>query len=200
MNATFWDEKYANSDYIYGTEPNAYLRSQAFRMAPGARALAIADGEGRNGVWLAAQGLDVLSVDQSATGMAKAERLARRQGVRLRTVVADLLRWNWPVEAFDLVAAIFAHFPPAERSFVHSRCVAALRPGGLLVLEGFHKRQLGKGTGGPPVAEMLLDAGELRQDFRELEILELLERTVRLSEGSHHRGDGEVVRLLARKT
>lgn len=199
MSADFWDNRYAADGYVYGTAPNAFLRAQAFRLRPDMRALALADGEGRNGVWLAEQGLEVVSVDQSAVGLEKARRLAETRGVRLATERADLLRWAWPRSGFDVVAAIYAHFPPDERHFVHARAAEALRQGGLLLLEAFHKAQLGRGTGGPKVTEMLYDADILRQDFAGLTILELTEGVILLDEGDGHRGEGAIVRLVARR-
>lgn len=109
---SFWDRRYDVPEYVYGTEPNAFLVSKQHLLRPGMTALAVADGEGRNGVWLAEQGLDVLAVDGSPVAVEKARRLARARGVTLRTEVADLLDWAWPAGAFDLVVAIFIHFMP----------------------------------------------------------------------------------------
>ena len=189
-----WDERFAGDDYAYGTEPNNYLRAQAWRLRPGMTALSVADGEGRNGVWLAGQGLDVSSVDSSAVGLAKAQRLAGDRGVRLTTVQSDLLEWQWGNQAFDLIASIYMHFAPEVRPRMHRAMIDALRPGGLVVLEAFRKRQPGRGTGSP-----VYQPDELRDDFAGLQLLELLAGTVTLDEGSFHRGPAEVVRLLARK-
>ena len=119
--------------YLFGTAPNAFLAAQADRLRGRKTALSVADGEGRNGVWLAEQGLDVLAVDYSPTALAKAETLARERGVRLRTEVADLTRWHWPRAAFDVIAAIFAHFAGAERDAFFANLTNALKPGGLLL-------------------------------------------------------------------
>ena len=110
-----WETRYRPPDYLFGKEPNAFLKSQAHRLRPGQTALSVADGEGRNGVWLAEQGLDVLAVDFSETALTKARALARDRGVRIATEVADLTSWRWPKAAFDLIVAIFIHFGGAER-------------------------------------------------------------------------------------
>jgi SAM-dependent methyltransferase len=150
-------------------------------------------------VWLAEHRLAVTSIDWSATGLAKASALANARGVRIRTVVADLVTWDWPVEAFDLVAWIFVHLPPADRAVVVARAAAALAPGGLLVLEGFTAAQEDRRSGGPRDAELLWSAALVREGFAELELLECLEGTVLLDEGPKHQGHAEVVRALLRK-
>jgi hypothetical protein len=199
MNADTWNQRFGADHYLYGTEPNAYLRSQGWRFDPGAEALVLADGEGRNGVWLATQGLKVLSVDQSSVGLAKAERLAAERGTAIRTETADLARWGWPVASFDLAVLIFAHFPSAIRPTIHRHAAAALRPGGLLLLEAFRPAQIGRTSGGPKDTDLLYTPAALAADVAGMEILELLEGTVSLDEGALHRGEGEVVRLLARR-
>jgi SAM-dependent methyltransferase len=192
-----WDKRYAAEDYVFGIQPNAFLRAQTPRLRPGMTALALADGEGRNGVWLAEQGLAVTSVDLSAAGMAKASRLALERHVDLVTVCADLLEWEWPLSAFDLVAEIFLQVPEADRRLIHRWIRQALRPGGLVVIEAFHKR--GVGRGGPSDPDLLYDAAGLREQFDGFEIIDLREETVRLDEGDRHQGDAEVVRLVARR-
>jgi len=196
----FWEQRYAGEDYAYGTEPNAFLVANNKYFAPGMKALAVADGEGRNGVWLACQGLDVLSVDASANGLQKAQRLAAHRGARLRTEQVDLLAWKWPENEFDLVAAIFIHFLPEHRARMHANMLRALKPGGLLILEAFTLEQLRYKTGGPPVEEMLYTADMLRQDFAHAAILQLEETLTDLDEGPYHRGLAAVVRLVIRKT
>ncbi|WP_159347868.1 SAM-dependent methyltransferase [Roseomonas harenae] len=198
-DAASWDERYGSGGFAFGAAPNRYLEAQAARLQPGMRALAIGDGEGRNGVWLAEHRLSVTSVDWSATGLAKASALANARGVRIQTVVADLVTWNWPVEAFDLVAWIFVHLPPADRAVVVARAAAALAPGGLLVLEGFTAAQEGRRSGGPRDAELLWSAALVREGFAGLELLECLEGTVLLDEGPKHQGHAEIVRALLRK-
>lgn len=197
--AEFWDAMFAGDRYVYGTEPNSFLRGQAFRLRPGMRALTVGDGEGRNGVWLAQQGLSVTSIDLSAVGIDKARRLAAARGVAIEARQGDVADADWAEASFDVVASIFLHLPPDVRPRVHAALARALRPGGLLVLEGFHRRQLGRSSGGPKELELLFDLEDLRRDFAALEPLEALEGEVLLDEGDNHRGLGAVVRLLARK-
>jgi len=199
MPTDFWNSRYAEPGYAYGTEPNAFLVSQKKYLKPGGKALAVADGEGRNGVWLAQQGLDVLSVDISEIGLCKTHELAADRGVAIRTEKADLITWQWPVQKFDIVVAIYAHFPPEVRARLHRRMFEALKPGGVLILEAFTPEQLKYKTGGPPVAEMLYTADMLHIDFAGGEILHIEEVITELAEGKYHRGPGAVVRLVLRR-
>ena len=201
MSAGQWDARYAGSHFHYGTEPNAWLRSNGWRFPARGRALAIADGEGRNGVWMAQQGLDVTSLDQSGEGLAKARSLAAQRGVNLDTVQADLADWQWPSSAYDVVASIFVHLPDALRRRTHAAIVETLRPGGLLVLEAFTPLQvaLQRESGGPRDPALLYTEELLRGDFAPLQVLDLLSGETVLDEGPGHRGIGNVVRLLARR-
>jgi SAM-dependent methyltransferase len=194
-----WDARYRAEDYLFGTAPNAYLASQAARFAPGRRALAVGDGEGRNAVWLASRGLDVTLVDISPVGLEKARRLARDRDCRIETIAADLTTWDWPVGTFDVAIEIFVHVPVAGRQKIHRAMAASLAAGGLVLVEAFQKRQVDRPSGGPRSAPMLYDAAALAEDFAGLETLELLEGTVQLAEGTRHRGPASVVRYLGRR-
>ncbi|WP_338665202.1 class I SAM-dependent methyltransferase [Pararoseomonas sp. SCSIO 73927] len=198
-DAAAWDARYAGGGFAFGEAPNRYLAAQAAGLPPRGRALAIGDGEGRNGVWLAERGLAVTSLDWSATGLAKASALARKRGVMLETVVADLTAWDWSEAAFDVIAWIFVHLPPADRALVAARAAAALAPGGLLVLEGFTPAQEGRRSGGPRDPDLLWSAALVREHFPDLEILECLEGTVLLNEGPKHQGHAEVARAILRR-
>jgi len=194
-----WDARYAAEDYLFGTAPNAYLASQAYRLASGQRALAVGDGEGRNAVWLAAQGLEVTLVDISPVGLDKALRLAHRHDCRIETIAADLTRWDWPHDRFDLAIEIFVHVPVADRRLIHRAMAASLKPGGLALVEAFQKGQADRPSGGPRTAPLLYDAAGLAEDFAALQTLELLEGTVLLAEGSKHRGPARIVRYLGQR-
>ena len=192
----FWEQRYAEKGWAYGTEPNVFLTTQVARFKPGMRALVVGDGEGRNGVWLAQQGLDVLSVDYSAAGLRKARELAIANGTRVTTECVDLTQWHWPVAVFDVVVSIYLHFTPDVRTTMHRAMVQALKPGGVLILEAFNKNQLQYKSGGPPVAAMLYTSDELRADFSGTQI-EILEDTIaQLNEGRYHVGPGAVLRLV----
>ncbi len=174
--------------------------SQADLLKPGQRVLAVADGEGRNGVWLARQGLDVLSVDISPIALEKARRLAEHTGVTLRTEVVDLLSWDWGMDRFDAIVAIFIQFVGSrERQLIHRRIAEALRPGGCLILQGYTPKQLEYGTGGPPVADNLYTAETLRGEFPTLDILHLREHEEVICEGKGHCGMSALVDMVARK-
>lgn len=196
----FWDARYAGEDYLFGEEPNAFLARQAGRLKSGGRVLSIADGEGRNGVWLARQGLDVHAVDSSAVAQEKARRLASAHGVSLHYELANLLEWTWPEEAYDVVAGIFIQFMnPDERARMFSGICRALKPGGLLLLEGYTPRQLEFRTGGPSQVENLYTEALLRTAFADLNILELHSYEAEVQEGTGHRGMSALIDLVAHK-
>ena len=196
---SFWDAKYGDDAFFYGRTANAWLTGQVQRLRPGMQALSVADGEGRNGVWLAEQGLTVTAVDASAKGIAKARALAAERGVAVAHVQADLRHWNWPVAGFDVVVAIFAHFSPEDRRAIHQKMLETLVPGGLVLIEAYSPYQHLHRTGGPPDLDMLYTAWRLEQDFAGAEILELAEVTTELGEGRGHNGTSAVVRLVARQ-
>ena len=193
-----WDERYQGEDFAYGTAPNDFLRSQVEHL-PAGRILCLAEGEGRNAVFLAEQGFTVTAVDLSPVGLAKAERLATQRGVRIETVVADLADFHIDPESWDGIVSIFAHTPPPVRQHVHREVVGGLRTGGVFLLEAYRPEQLQYKTGGPPVVEMMMDLSGLRAELAGLEF-EYAEEIVRdIQEGTLHHGQGAVVQLRARK-
>lgn len=194
-----WDERYGAGGFQFGDRPNDYLRAQSWRFAPGMRALLPGDGEGRNGVWLAERGLAVTTLDWSPVGVGRARGLASARGVALDARVADAAEWDYPEGAFDLVAWIFLHLPPADRARACAGCVRALAPGGLLVLECFTPAQEGRRSGGPKLLDLLWTRADVEREFAALEVLELTEGAVRLDEGPRHQGLAEVVRAVLRK-
>lgn len=193
-----WDERYQGADFVYGTEPNDFLRSQIEFLPPG-RILCLAEGEGRNAVFLAEAGFTVTAVDQSSVGLAKAERLAALRGVRIETVVADLADFPIEPESWDGIVSIFAHTPPPVRRHVHREVVTGLKPGGVLVLEAYRPEQLQYKTGGPPVAEMMMDLPGLRAELAGLDFEYAAETVREVQEGPLHHGQGAVVQIRARK-
>lgn len=200
MSSSFWDARYATDDYIFGTAPNRFLESQLAHVKPGMQVLSIADGEGRNGVWLAEQGARVHAVDVSPVALEKARKLAAVRGVSLDFEQVDILGWNWPEAAYDLVAAIFIQFaPPPERDHVIAGIRRCLKPGGLLILQGYTPKQIEFGTGGPPSAANMYTAGLLRDWFGDWDILHLAEHESVIREGSHHHGMSALIDLVARK-
>jgi cyclopropane fatty-acyl-phospholipid synthase-like methyltransferase len=195
----YWEQLYGQEGYVYGTAPNQYMCAQAARLSPGAKVLATGDGEGRNGAWLAAQCLNVVAIDFSRNGIAKSESLARRMGVAMTHVCCDLNSWKWPREEFDMAAVIYLHLYIRERQFVHARLSDCLRPGGLLVLEAFHRRHAVKMGLKNGIIDSFYTSELLKQDFHGFDVLEISEQTMVLDEGPLHQGAAEIVRLTARK-
>jgi SAM-dependent methyltransferase len=196
-----WNARFAADDYYFGTEPNRFLREHAALLPKSGRVLAVADGEGRNGVWLAQRGLDVLSIDFSPVALAKAAKLAGERGVKLSTEEADLDTWVWPDAAFETVAAIFIQFAgPVLRDRIFAGLKRALKPGGLLLLQGYRPKQLEYKTGGPPIAENLYTEELLRAAFADLNILELRSHDDAIREGRGHDGMWALIDLVARRT
>lgn len=195
-----WEKRFSAPEYVFGTEPNAFLKSQAARLPVSGTALAVADGEGRNGVWLAERGLDVLSIDWSPNAQVKAQALARQRGVSLRTAQVDVLEWQWPVAQFDVVAAIFIQFlTPPERQIVFARMRDALKPGGLMLIEGYRPEQLKYKTGGPSQVENLYTRALLEAEFGGLSELAITEHDSMTSEGAGHVGMSALIDLVGRK-
>ncbi|MDZ4792032.1 MAG: methyltransferase domain-containing protein [Hyphomicrobiales bacterium] len=199
----FWDKRYSGETMAFGAGPNEFLAAQAHLLKAGMRALVPGDGQGRNGVWLAEQNLIVDTLDISPVGVEKAQALARQRGVTINAQLADLLTWNWPQAEYDVIASIYLHFFDADRARIHGAMLAALKPGGVLILEAFNPAQLEmqktEGSGGPKTADMLFSAEKLRGDFIGAEIELLEESVVDLAEGHRHKGRGAVVRLIARR-
>ncbi len=193
-----WNEKFGGEDYFYGTQPCQWLVMNRHRFGRG-QALAIGDGEGRNGVYLASQGYHTTSLDQSEVGLEKAKRLAAANGVRLTTWHADLADTNLIDDQYDLIAAIYAHLPQPLRATTHAQCASALKPGGLFILEAFHPLQLNYRSGGPKTEDLLYRADAICEELKGLTIVDALEGRTELSEGSGHRGMGYVTRIVARR-
>lgn len=194
-----WDERYSTSEYVYGTKPNDLLRDQLSSLPVGGRVLCLADGEGRNGVFLARQGMQVTSLDRSTVGLEKARALAALQGVHIETVAADLATADLGNDAWDAIVSIFCHLPADLRASVHQRVVRALRPGGVFLLEAYTPEQLQYKTGGPPTVDLLVTAQALTAELHELDVLLCREVTRDVFEGRLHHGRSAVVQYIATK-
>ena len=198
--AATWNKRFEHADYLFGTTPNVYLQGHTGLYPAGGRALCVADGEGRNSVWLARHGLQVDAFDISEVGVAKARKLAQAAGVQVNHAVADCEQWPWPPSHYDLVAAIFIQFAdPAMRARLFDNMVHTLKPGGLLILQGYTPKQLEYKTGGPPILANLYTEELLRASFADLELIELRLYEDDLAEGQHHLGRSALVGLVARK-
>ncbi|MCB1691556.1 MAG: class I SAM-dependent methyltransferase [Pseudomonadales bacterium] len=193
-----WDERYESEEYFFGTAPNDFLKEVAGRVPKG-RTLCLADGEGRNGVYLATQGFDVVSIDASVKGLEKATRLAAAQGTSIETRVADLFEYDFGEGCWDCIVSIFFHMPPENRKDVHARIVRGLAPGGHLIFESYRPEQVNYGTGGPPIPEFMMTMDDVRGDFGALTFLHAEAREREVVEGRGHSGLAAVVQLLAAK-
>jgi len=195
-----WETRFAAPGYLFGTEPNTFLKSQAHMLKRGWKALSLADGEGRNGIWLAEQGLDVRAFDFSPKAVAKARDLAKQRGVKLKTEVADIFTWKWPTAEFDVIAAIFFQFVgPDTRDGVFAEIKKALKPGGLLLMEGYHFRQHKYGTGGPSNVANLWTRDLLERAFADFSSVQITEEARELAEGAHHVGMSALIDFVGRK-
>jgi SAM-dependent methyltransferase len=195
-----WNERYAAPGYLFGTEPAAFLKNNANYLTPGARALAVADGEGRNSVFLAENGLEVTAMDSSEVALEKARDLASGRGVDVDFRLADIMAWDWTPEAYDVVVAIFIQFaPPAERAKIFEGVKQTLKPGGLILLHGYRPEQVDYGTGGPPQRENMYTEDLLHDAFGDMEILRLEAYDREIEEGEGHAGMSALIDLIARK-
>jgi len=196
-----WNERFTAPGYLFGTQPNAFLASQAHRLTAGAKALSIADGEGRNGVFLAEHGLDVLAVDFSPVALAKSRELAASRGVALRTEEADILGgWAWPMSEFDVVVAIFIQFATAaEQPDLFANIKRALKPGGVLLMQGYRPEQLAYGTGGPKTVGNLYTRALLEAAFADFSDLDIRKHDDVVHEGTGHDGMSALIDLVAKK-
>lgn len=193
-----WNLRYGDEEYFYGTTPNDFLQENA-HLIPQGSVLCVADGEGRNSVFLATTGRDVSSVDISDVGVSKTKRLASEKGVSVDAQVGDLADFDLGRNKWKGVVSIFAHLPIDLRQDLHRRVIESLAPGGVVLLEAYTVDQIGRGTGGPQVPELLMSAESLSQEFASLEIIHLKELEREVVEGSGHTGHAAVVQLIARK-
>jgi SAM-dependent methyltransferase len=199
MSSAFWDQRYAAEGLVYGESPNEFLVGMSNRFPARGQALDIGAGEGRNALFLASRGLDVLAVDQSAVGMKKAEGLAARRGLALRTQAIDLNDFNPAPDSFDVVSSIFVHLPTALRAAVHERVRAWLKPGGVFVLEAYAPDQIERSTGGPKDPALLAPLEVIVAELEGLRIEHHVALVRNVVEGSFHSGEASVVQVLARK-
>jgi len=195
-----WNARYARDDYHFGEEPNAFLREHVRLLNPGQSVLCVADGEGRNSVFLAANGVVVTAFDFADNAVAKATRLATRRGVRVDHQVGDIFSWDWNCADYDALVAIFIQFmAPDEREAIFAGMKEAVKPGGLLLLEGYRPEQIEYGTGGPPRRENMYTHEWLSAQFSGWNILELEGYDAEINEGPGHGGISALIDLVARK-
>ena len=196
----FWNNRFDTETYVFGTAPAAFLARSRPLLPTVGKALAIADGEGRNGVFLAECGLEVLSVDFSPKAQEKVRALAEARGVTVETATADIVAWDWPEAEYDVVVGIFFQFcGPEDRAKIFAGIRRALKPGGLLILEGYRPEQLAYGTGGPKQVENLYTRETLETAFGDFHDLVIAEYDAELDEGAAHTGPSALIDLTGRK-
>ena len=194
-----WDERYSQDEFLFGTEPNDFLKEQAHRIPGGGSVLCLGDGEGRNGVWLAEQGYQVTSVDLSQVGLDKTRRFAKERDVTIETVYADLAEWPIEPQAWDGIVSIFCHMMPEERKQMHPRIVKGLKPAGVFLLEAYTPDQIDKGTGGPSNPDLLVTAEDITPEIDGLEVQHAQNIEREVIEGTSHTGMASVAQIIAKK-
>ncbi len=196
-----WNARFARDDFHFGEEPNAFLRTQAHWLRPGSSVLCVADGEGRNSVWLAEQGFQVTAFDFAPNAVTKASRLAQRRNVSVACQLGDVYTWPWTSKRYDALVAVFIQFlPPGTRDAVIAGMMSAVEPSGLFLLEGFRPEQVDYGTGGPPRREHMYTRDWLETVFAGWEVLLLNEYDAVIREGKAHNGMSALIDLVARKS
>lgn len=192
-----WNQRYRSDEFAYGTEPNSFLKENAELLT--GPILSLAEGEGRNAVFLASLGLEVLGVDASEVGLAKAQKLAASKGVSISTEVADLATYEPTVNYFGSVVSVFAHLPSGVRRRLYPLVEQSLKPGGIILLESYSKSQLSRNTGGPKDPDMLLTAEDIEKEFPNCDVVLCQETEREVVEGEFHTGLASVVQFIARK-
>lgn len=196
---SMWDKRYSEEGFAYGEGPNDFLAKHYSRIKPNGNVLCIAEGEGRNALFLARKGFKVTAVDFSEVGMSKAKKIAEKENLPLETIVSDLEVFDLGEAKWDAVISIFAHLPPTIRKIVHGRIETSLKDGGLLILEAYRPEQLELGTGGPPKRDMMMNLEILRMEIPHLkpELQQEMERNIH--EGKYHNGLSAVVQYIGKK-
>ncbi len=195
-----WDERYATDDYLFGTQPARFLKRHEHLLSPGHHALSIADGEGRNAVFMAERGLHVSAFDASQNALDKARRLADARGVELDLHHADIETWDWQDNTYDVIVGVFFQFaPPGQRAAIFDGIKAALKPGGLALVHGYRPEQVDYATGGPAQREHMYTEQLLRQAFHDFDIQHLRAYDEHIEEGTAHSGMSALIDLIARK-
>lgn len=195
---SFWNERYAAAEFVYGTAPNEYFKS-VLDTLPAGKLLLPCEGEGRNAVYAAAQSWMVNAFDMSEAGKEKCHQLAATKGVSINYQIADAFYFDYGEAQYDVIALIYAHFPPAIRAAVHQKCMQALKKGGIIIMEAFNPLQLNNTSGGPKDVSMLYTTTMLQEDFSTAAIEYIESLQVNLNEGAFHSGIGDVIRLIAKK-
>jgi len=194
----FWDERYSSEEYVYGTAPNMFFKTEIEKIEPGSILLP-AEGEGRNAVFAATLGWNVTAYDSSISGKNKADALAKKNNVAVDYILKDHDNFESKINSYDCIALIYVHTPEFIRKTLHQKLLNYLKPGGVIIIEGFSQNQINNNSGGPKELEMLFSKEELMDDFSTLDNIEIYEKDIILDEGNFHKGSASVIRLVGYK-
>jgi SAM-dependent methyltransferase len=198
MNSSFWNQKYSAVEYLYGCVPNDFLKA-SYSLIPDGPVLSLAEGEGRNACFLASLGKEVTGVDFSVEAVKKAQKLAQSKELSASFIHADLAEYDPGKDRWAAIVSIFAHTNPSLRKVLHRKVIDALLPGGVFILEAYHPKQVGRGTGGPADPHFCMTTETLREELQGLDILHLRELSRNVVEGTGHTGEASVVQCVGRK-
>ncbi len=196
MDVNFWNTRYKEAEFAYGTQPNDFLKSKIQAFKSNSKILCLAEGEGRNAVFLAEHNHHVTAVDYSQEGLNKLKKLASDKNLSIETVCIDLNHYKIEENKWDAIICIFGHFPEPLRQTVFKQVYKGLSKGGVFLMEAYHKDQLNYKTGGPQVAELLYSAEELEHDFSEFENISIETSIKEIEEGKYHKGTSAVIQVL----
>ncbi|WP_372776194.1 class I SAM-dependent methyltransferase [Mangrovibacterium sp.] len=196
--SNFWNERFAANEYVYGTEPNVFFKEELKKL-PAGKILFPGEGEGRNAVYAAQLGWDVVAFDSSSEGKAKADRLAKSRNVCIDYQVTTYDDADFPDESFDALVLIYTHVSAEKRREYHQKFARFVKPGGCLIVEGFSKEQINNDTGGPKDSSMLWSEAELHGDFASFSDVTIQLLETELDEGEFHAGKAAIIRVVASK-
>jgi SAM-dependent methyltransferase len=195
----FWNERYSENGFAYGIKANDFLIENYHIFNPRSRILCLAEGEGRNAIFMAKHGFDVCAVDQSEIGINKLNKWATEENIKIESVVADLNEYGLGENKWDGIISIFGHLPPILRAKVHHEIIKSLKVGGLFLCEGYTIEQLKFGTGGPKDSQLFLSKEILQEELKELKLIKLEAKERIISEGKYHQGNSAVVQFIGQK-
>ncbi len=196
-NSSEWNKRYASPEYVYGYEPNGYLKEELAKLKPG-KLLLPGEGEGRNALWAAKQGWDVTAIDASEVAQQKAQKLFAQNDVSVQYVVSDILHYNSD-QQFDAVGMVYVHLPKEIQQQIATKLISLLKPNGVIIAELFHPEQIALSSGGPKNPNLFASINEIKNQFKELEFITLQKQDIELNEGTHHNGRAKVIRMCAVK-
>lgn len=198
MEDNFWNKRYSEPEYAYGTEPNEYFKKEIDKLLPG-KLLLPGEGEGRNAVYASKKGWDVTAIDLSEQAKIKAMKLAKENNVKIKYIVSSIEGFAYPENEYDAIALIFVHFPADIREKTHKLIIKSLKKGGTLIIEAFCKAQINNNSGGPKDISQLYSVTDFIHDFSSLTIDNLSDHQIQLNEGAYHQGAADVIRFKATK-